>query len=394
MVASGPGQSFLVAVFVDEMLVGTGLSRTAFSLLYAAGTVVSALAMLGLGRVADRFGLRALWLVAAAGLAGACFLAGSAQGLVTVFLALALLRTFGQGSLPLVASLLVARSFRGRRGQAMASASIGITVASIALPPLAVALILELGWRDAYRTLGLALLVLVLPLAALVRVRRDAGEEVDRDGGRGAAVRPRYPRALRRRHAVPRVHVPTRRMRQLLFVLAAPPLLMTAVVFHAVSLLGDRGMSLQAAALALSLFGAASAAGTVAAGVVSDRTRTRRLLTAMSSLTLAGYAALIAPGALAAYGGFVLIGLAGGVFAVVMGIVWPRTYGVAGLGRLQGTAWSVQIAGAALGPLPLALSRAVTDGYGLALVALAGYALTALVVAARWRDPRAVRLAG
>ena len=391
MVASGPGQSFLVAVFVDEMLAGTQLSRTAFSLLYAAGTVVSALAMLGLGRLSDRFGLRALWVVASGGLAGACFLAGGAQGLFTVFLALALLRTFGQGSLPLVASLLVAGAFRGRRGQAMASASLGLTVAGVALPPLAVMLILELGWRDAYRVLGLALLLLVVPLAAVVRAPR-RGEPDGRDAP-GAVPARRYPRALRRRRGVPRVDVPTRRARRLLFVLAAPPLLMTAVIFHAVSLLDERGVSLSGAAVALSLFGAANAIATIATGVVSDRTTTRRLLVVITVLLVAAELALLAPNDVTAYLGFVLLGLSGGVFVVVAGIVWPRTYGLADLGRLQGTAWSVQIAGAALGPLPLAVSRALTGAYEPALAVLAAYAVGALVVAARWRDPRAIRLA-
>lgn len=147
MFASGPGQSFLIAIFVDEMLVGTGLSRTVFSVLYAAGTIVSALAMLQVGRIADRFGLRVVWIVAAVGLAGACLLAGAANGAVLAFFALALLRTFGQGSFPLVATLLVARTFRARRGRAMAVASLGLTAASILLPPLAVWLIVDLGWR-------------------------------------------------------------------------------------------------------------------------------------------------------------------------------------------------------------------------------------------------------
>lgn len=56
--ASAPGQSFLISVFVDGFLAGTGVSRTWFSALYAAGTVVSAAAMIALGRVVDRRGLR------------------------------------------------------------------------------------------------------------------------------------------------------------------------------------------------------------------------------------------------------------------------------------------------------------------------------------------------
>jgi MFS family permease len=390
MVASGPGQSFVISVFVDEMLGGTGLSRTAFSVLYAAGTVVSAAAMLAVGRLADRLGLRLLWIVVCLGLVLACVLASVAHGLLLAFFALALLRTFGQGSFPLLGTLLVARSFRGRRGQAMAAASLGLTVASVALPPAAVGLILAFGWRDAYRVLAIGLLVLVLPLAWLIRLPRRQGDEQDRATGKPQPSG--YPRALRRSRTLPRLALPTRRAGRLLFVVAAPPLLLTAVIFHAVSLLGERGLSLAEASAALSLLGIANAVGTIAAGAVSDRMRTRRLLSVMSALLLASLLILLARSAAAAYFAFVLLGLGGGVFGVAAGIVWPRTYGLAEIGRLQGTATSVQIAAAAAGPLPLALSQAAVDSYEPALILLAAYAAVALLAALRWRDPRAVRV--
>jgi len=94
-VASSPGQSFLISVFVDDFLVGTGLSRTTFSALYAGGTVVSAVSMLVLGRVVDRRGLRVAWCLVAVALAAACGLASIAAGAVLAFVALALLRTAG-----------------------------------------------------------------------------------------------------------------------------------------------------------------------------------------------------------------------------------------------------------------------------------------------------------
>jgi MFS family permease len=385
MLASGPGQSIVISVFVDDMLDGTGLSRTAFSAVYAAGTVVSSLAMLLLGRVADRVGVRVMWGLASLGLFGACMLASFANGLVLAFFGLAFLRSFGQGSFPLLSMLLVAKSFRGRRGQAVAAASLGLTAASVLLPPLVAALIVEIGWREAYRVIGLALLVVVLPLAVLVRV------PVRPKAADAPIERGRHPRALRPTRRFPGVHLPTRRMARLLFIVSAPPLVSTAVVFHAVSLLRDRALTLQQAALVLSVFGAANAVGIVIAGAVSDRTRTRTLLTAASTMMLLGLLGLLAPTKLAAVAAFVLLGLGGGMFGVTGGVVWPRTYGLAQIGRLQGTAYSTQIAAAALGPLPLAISDALTGGYRFALAALAVYAAAVLVVAARWRDPRIVR---
>ena len=385
MFASGPGQSFVIAVFVDELLADGGLSRSAFSLLYAAATVVSALVVSRLGAAADRLGLRAIWAVVAVGLALACGLASLVTGAVTALAALSVLRAFGQGSFPLVATLLVSRAFAGRRGQAMALASLGITFASIVLPPLCVLLVVELGWREAYRALGLGVLVLLLPLALLVR------EPHRGEGSRGEASPRRGPRALRRSRRLPRLTVPSNRARRLLLVLAAPPLLMTAVIFHSTALLGARGLSLTEAGVALSLLGAASLGGTLVAGAVADRISSRLLLALMCGLLTGAELVLLAPAKPFAYAGFLLLGMGGGFFGVAGGVVWPRTYGLAEIGRLQGTSFAVQIAAAAAGPLPLALSDAVFGRFWPALLALAAYGAVALVVALRWREPRIVR---
>lgn len=37
MLASSAGQSFRLAMFVDEMIAGTGMSRTGFSIVYVTG---------------------------------------------------------------------------------------------------------------------------------------------------------------------------------------------------------------------------------------------------------------------------------------------------------------------------------------------------------------------
>lgn len=382
--ASAPGQSFLVSVFVDEFLAGTGLSRTTFSALYAAGTIVSATSMLVLGRVVDRRGLRAAWTAVAIALAAACGLASIATGALGAFVALAMLRTFGQGSFPLVGTLIVARSFERRRGQAMAFANLGITVASIALPPLTVALILAAGWRNAYQVLGLALLVLVLPLAWFVRPGPGRPGRGDQQVDDSAA----FPAAMRRSNRLPRLTVPTRAAGQALLVLAAPPLVGTAVTFHAVSLLDERGLSFVEAGFALSVLGVASAVGTITFGLVADRFPTRLLLSALSLAVLAASAVLLLPHAYAAYAAFGVLGLGMGGTGVINGTVWARTYGLAQIGKIQGTAQSSLITAAAVAPLVLAVSHAVAGDYFPGLLALCGFATLTLTAAVRWRDPR------
>lgn len=385
MFASAPGQSFLLSVFVDDLLEDTGLSRTVFSTLYGLATIVSATVSLMLGRATDRIGLRVSWFVVAMGLACACLITSAATGFFLAFVGLALLRAFGQGSFPLLGTLIVNYWFPARRGAAMAAASFGITAATIALPPLVALLIGGVGWQTAYRILAAVLLAVVLPLGLLLQ--RPAATTAP---GESAPLLPvaavAAPSPSRRSRRL-RIRIPRREAALLLGVFAAPPLVMTAITFHAVSLLGDHGLSAPAAAAALSIFGAASAVATVGIGTVADRLSTRGLLVAMSSTLLAGTLVLLVTSAALGYVGFALIGSAGGLFGVTSGIAWARTYGVVGLGRLQGISFAAQIAAAAAGPLPLALSLQATESYRAGVLFLAAVATAALVGAARWREP-------
>lgn len=380
--ASAPGQSFLISVFVDDLLDGTGLSRTTFSMLYAAGTIVSAASMLALGSIIDRHGLRIAWVVVTLALAAACGLTSLATGAVVAFFGLAALRTFRQGSFPLLGTLLVARSVERRRGNAMAAANLGVTGASILLPPTVAALILAVGWRHAYQLIALALLVLVLPLAILVRTRPPRpGHAAGTDPT--AAAYPSAMRAIRRS----RFTLPSRAAGQMLFVLAAPPLVGTALAFHAVSILAERQVSFLQAGVVLGVMGVTAATGTIVSGLLIDRFSARSLLTVLSLATLAAPVTLLIPHRVAAFAGFGILGLAMGSTGVANGTLWARTYGTAQLGRIQGTAQSSMITAAALAPLVPAISYGVTGSYGAGLVALALIASATTLTALRWQAP-------
>lgn len=385
MFASAPGQSFLLSVFVDDLLDDTGLSSTVFSILYALATIVSATVSLLLGRASDRVGIRSAWFGVAVGLAGACLVVSFATGLVIAFVGLALLRAFGQGSFPLLGTLIVNYWFPARSGAAMAVASFGITAGMIMLPPLVALLIDGVGWQTAYRILAAVLLAAVLPLGLLLR-RPTAMPQPADTAQHETEDEITAPSPWRRSRRL-QIRIPGRPATVLLGILAAPPLVMTAITFHAVSLLGDRGLSAPAAAGALSVFGVASAVAILGAGAVADRLSTRTLLVTMSSLLPTGALLLLANSAALAYAGFAAIGAAGGLFGVTSGIAWARTYGVAGLGQLQGVSVAAQIAAAAAGPLPLAISLEATGSYNAGVVLLVGISAAALIGAAGWREP-------
>jgi MFS family permease len=383
MLASSPGQSYWLALFVDDMIAGTGLSRTGFSVVYALATVCSAFMVLLVGGLFDRRGPAATWATVACGLAAGGLLMSVATGPAVAIVGLAMLRAFGQGSFPLVSTLLVAGTFDAWRGRALSVAHLGSTLAAAALPAVAAALIASFGWRTGLQLTAAAVIGVIAPLALLVRL----------------VLGPRTPVARVRRRPHPRRVVRSARARVrrfpwrdgggvLLMTLSAAPLVSTAAVFHATSLLGASGLGVGEAAAALSVLAIGSAAGAIAGGAVVDRLGVRASLVLMNVLLTAGVVLLIVPSAAGGFAGFAVLGLAAGVNGTGSGAAWARTFGVGRLGELQGVGESARIGAAALGPLPLALALSLTGSYAAGLAVLAVLALGC--AAAGLRLPRPV----
>jgi MFS family permease len=314
-----------------------------------------------LGPFAERRGIAVAWLLVSLGLAAGCALISIAAGPLLALVALGFLRAFGQGSLPLLGTLLVTRRFDRWRGRALAAANLGTTAAAAILPAVAVGLIAAFGWRAALQVTGLVVVLAVAPLAWLTR----------RHGGPIATEKIERPR--RRGPFAGLVHgFPwTTGGTTPLLVLATPPLVVTAVVFHAVALLQPRGFDLGAVAAALAVLSVAGAAGAMAAGFTIDRWGVRVTLAAMSAMLAVGTALLAVDEAALAILAFALVGLANGFNLIAAGAVWAKTYGVEQLGLLQGAGDGARIAGAAIGPLPLAVALGLTGGFAAGLLALA-----------------------
>jgi len=380
MLASSPGQSYWLAMFVDDMIAGTGLTRTAFSMVYALATVCSAFMVLVVGELFDRRGPAATWATVACGLAAGGLLMSVAAGPAVAVLGLALLRAFGQGSFPLVGTLLVAGTFDAWRGRALSIAHLGSTLAAAVLPAVAAALIATFGWRAGLQITAAAVLVVIAPLALLVHGVLGRRERVVR-----SRARP-HPRLLLRAARARARRFPWRDGGAVLLVaLSAAPLVSTAAVFHATSLLGASGLSLGEAAAALSVLALSGALGAVTGGAVVDRLGVRVSLVLMNVLLAAGVVLLMIPSAAGAFAGFTVLGVASGVNGTGSGAAWARTFGVSRLGELQGVGESARIGAAALGPLPLAIALSLTSGYAAGLAVMAALSIGCAALGLRLR---------
>jgi MFS family permease len=386
---SGPGQSFVFSVFVDPILADTGISRVGLSTLYAFGTAVSAGMVVLVARLADRFGARLMLAFIALALGAACIGMSAAAGPLALFFGFAALRALGQGSLPVTATVLTAQWFVKKRGRAVAVVVLGLAASNAVLPPATHALIGSLGWRGAYVALGIMVWALLIPTAVLVV--RDRPEEVGLhpDGAEAPVEEPGEGEAPARRGFLRVVASPD--FWFLATSLAAVPFVVTALVFHQISILDAQGLTPGAAAGVFVPFAAASAAATAASGALAERFGPKGVLTiglGMLLIAILGLQFVSTLPAAIAYSA--MLGAAAGTQGVVAGMIWAHYYGRTGLGAVQGPATMVMISSAALAPLPLAAFRQLSGDYSLGLLVMAAIPVACFALT-RLFDPERAR---
>lgn len=380
---TGPGQTAGISVFVDPLIADLDITRTQLTTAYMIGTLVGALALPYIGRGMDRYGIRKAMVLIGLVFGGVLLALSLVSGIAGLTAGFVLLRMSGQGALSLAATAVVASWFWQRRGLALgivgAAGSLGIT-----LTPLAANMLIDAyGWRQAWVIEGLVVLAVIVPMA-LLAIRNhpsDVGQHADGrsslhaedQSGLGATV------------------AQARRTPFFWVMLAAVSLnagLATAVGFHQISILTERGLSPAAAANFLPQ-AVATLAAMLIVGSLSDRIGSRWLISA-SMLSLAAgvaWAAFVTPG-LSAIGFAALIGASAGATRVLETAEIPRRFGLAHLGAIRGWITGAAVGASALGPVVYSLGQSVAGGFSPVLLASSVLPLFVLVAGLRLGDDR------
>jgi MFS family permease len=161
-----------VVVALPQVQAEFGVTRGAASLPYTLTMLGFGAGGILMGRLTDRFGAMKPLLGATVVLASGYVLAGLAPSLALYTLAQGLMiGMFGASAAfaPLVADASL--WFRRRRGIAVALAASGNYMAGVVWPPVLTWLMGAYGWRIAHVVVGVICLVLMLPLALVLRAR-------------------------------------------------------------------------------------------------------------------------------------------------------------------------------------------------------------------------------
>lgn len=401
-----PGQTMGVSVFTESLLSDLQISRNNLSLAYLVGTLGSGLIITRAGKLYDKYGARVMAFIAGVMLGLMLVyltrvdrLAASLENLewlspaLITFVLLAIgfwgIRFFGQGLLTMVSRNMVMKWFNRRRG--LANAVLGIFTAlgfSIA-PKLLDHIIQRLEWRGAW--IFLAILVGIVFAIFVFFIFRDNPEDCGcvADGKMKATKKSRRPPSLPDHdYTLPEARK-TIAFWAFTLGLSLSALYISGLTFHVVSIFEASGLT-RAQGLGIFIPTSLIAVGIqFLGGYASDYIRLKFLLVLFAvGMVISIVGLTMLGGNDLAY--WMIIGGNGivwGLYTVLIGVTWPRFYGLKHLGAISGFSLSWTVIGSALGPYMFSQSMALTGSYDLVAWICLAIAVFLVVLAFKADNP-------
>ena len=224
LVALNLGVLSSLSVFLKPISQEFGWPRGATALAYTIGAVTIGIAGVFWGRLADRFGTRAIVLVGAIAQPTALVLLAGTASLPQFYAFYIVLAALGVAAVNVPTIANVGLWFHRHKGTALGVLSAGGPLGQILVAFVAGHVIVAFGWRAAYLTLAVIYAVGSIPLAFMIRTPPVLT-------GRGAIARPIHP-------VLPAPLVVAWLSLATLFCCAT----MSVPIVHTVSMLTDRGM--------------------------------------------------------------------------------------------------------------------------------------------------------
>ena len=381
MIFLSTGIRFAVGPFLKPMVADLGVDRASFSMVISLSVLLYGAFMPVVGRLVDRFGVRAVTGLGTLVLSAATATTGALTSLWQLTIVYGVLFGFGLAACGhVVASAVIVRWFTRRAATALSLLGAASMAGMSLLVPVAMWMVLTFGWRATHFMAGGLMLVVLLPLA--LWVVRDSPESMGlaSDGERGPRVAGHAP-AGERTSLSGAVH--TLSFWQLAGSLFTCGFSMSLLASHGVPMLTDHGYGPMLASSALGLLGGSSFGFAFLLGWIADRWGRRPVLA-----WLYGTRALLFLGlffvreqpwallALVAVGGATMSGTLAMTSALTADI-----FGRFSVGTVFGTIFLVHQVGGALGSSVGGALFEATEGYGAAFGVAAALLVGACILA-------------
>ena len=401
LLMSLPGQTMGVAVYTDPLLTRLGINRMQLSACYMVGTIFSALMLPSAGRLYDRAGARVMTPIAAVGLAITLVMlsristivaslneifpdSGLWQSLIAISFCFSFLRFFGQGMLTMLPRNMAMKWFVRRRGLVNGFFGLSVAFGFSTLTYLLNLMVETLGFEVSL--LYVAIFIGLGFSTVAIVFFRDSPESFDLlpDGIRSSVGDSAVGSGVIEDGAT---LTKAKGYFEFWIYCVAPAfaaMSITATSFHIVSIFEAAGYQRSQAVAVFIPTAVVSAVMTIFLGWISDRARICNVLRLICFAQLVFFSGLLLLEVSFGYWLLVLgMGLSQSSFGILLGLSWPRLFGVLHLGEISGFAMSITVFGSAIGPLLFGLSYHYTGSYYLTEAILGGLAIILLLCSLR-----------
>lgn len=390
--------NYVVGSFMIPMTEEFGWTRAEFTASRSIGQVVMAFTGFLIGSHIDRHGGRPFIIVGTLVLSAAVYRLGSINTLGEWLFINGLMLTLGAAMIGnLVINVTLGKWFVERRGRTVALAGMGISLAGIVLPPITTWMVDEIGWRTSWQLLGIAVVLIALPMSLLVRRKPEdyalfpdgkTAEEIER--GEGAAAKADFDRSMTRAQAM--------RTSSFYFLVLAFGLFqisITVMLIQTIPLMTDAGYSRLVASTMISLASIPAFISKPFWGVLIDRYSPKKLAAVGAAIT--GSAVMLIVYSVSSqldvlvYAGFLMMGVGWGGLLPLQEVIWATFFGRRYLGSVRSMAMPFTFGLSALGPVLVAYYYDMVGDYNLALLAIAFCNIASAIMLYRMADSPAAQ---
>jgi MFS family permease len=379
--AVGIGTYFSYGVLFNPLIDEFGWSRASISAAASMAFLLMGVLGIGVGRLNDRFGPRILMTVSGVFFGLGYFLMSRLEAIWQLYLFFGIIFGIGLSTIDVIALSTIARWFIRKRGIVTGIVKVGTGFGQMVIPFLASILIIRYGWRNSCVVIGVAVMIILVAIAQLLR--RDPGQmglapDGDVSGSTDGPLSGAEGLSLREA-------IRTRQFWTMCAAMLAIVYCLMTVMVHIAPYAREMNVSPTRAAGLLSTIGGVSMAGRFVSGIAIDRIGSKRVMIFCFILLIAVFLWLqIATELWMLYLFAVVYGLAHGGFFTSFSPIVAEFFGIESHGALFGIAMFFGTFGGALGPFIAGYVFDNTGAYAGAIwictgIAILGFALVTLL---------------
>ena len=336
------GQTYFISASISEWQAAFDLSHGEFGRLYMFATLASAVCLPFLGRLVDFMPAHRVILLVVPVLAAATVMAGFANSVLILVIAIFLLRLFGQGMMTHIALTSTGRWFSAERGRAVSLVVLGHQGGEATIPLAFSAIAIGFGYQAGWFVGTFVLLIIGLPFAywAYHRPREPHARQASSD------------QALRHVRSWTRSEVLRDPVFWILLTgILAPPFIGTTIFYHQNYMTALNDWPPQLFAVSLLVMSLTTVGFALVTGALIDRFGSSAILPFFLIPLASSCIALAFSGPpVSLFIVMVLLGVSYGISSTLFGSLWPEVYGTTYLGSVRSITVSAAVFATAAGP--------------------------------------------